>query len=537
MKKPFGTLLALVVLSLLPGGVALGRLDDATFKDLSKRIGKAMKVRGKGEAKVEWIQKLGEDDQVRSVELLSEWARRSAKLRLKELEPEFEEAVLDLEKFESILKKTVHPWPPKSLPQDSKTAWDRKKKKRQYLRRLLDEELDVRFELARALEKTRDADAIDWIMRKGLKKIRKVEGAENAAQAMVLAMTHADPERVGAALLKEAGGKKDPASRVLALQWIGKQKPEGGLDVAVEALDAPYDAVRRAAVASLRALDDPHAVKPLIDALLNARGVLKIEIEDVLHAFTGESFLSSYAFWLKWWEENGEAWLQGEGAEERHEPKKTSKGGTYFYGLRTDSDRIVFVLDRSGSMKTPASAQSKDAAGGEGGGIEGETKIDVAKSQLEHSIETLPRDVYFNVVFYSDEVQAWQDPPRMLPANEKNKLDAIAWVEKIEAAGSTQLFDGLLKAIEYADNLDQKKPSEGGCDTIFLMSDGSPTNKDGGKPLDGDQIEEAWARVKEANRVFKCIIHTVGVGRGHNRSLLQRIARETGGTYQAVGTR
>ena len=40
--------------------------------------------------------------------------------------------------------------------------------------------------------------------------------------------------------------------------------------------------------------------------------------------------------------------------------------------------------------------------------------------------------------------------------------------------------------------------------------------------------------MKHANRVFRCVIHTIGIGRGHNSHLMQRIAGETGGTYKAV---
>ena len=86
----------------------------------------------------------------------------------------------------------------------------------------------------------------------------------------------------------------------------------------------------------------------------------------------------------------------------------------------------------------------------------------------------------------------------------------------------------------YADNLDARDPSQGGCDTIFLLSDGSPTGADG-QVLEPDVSEAAWTRVKEANRVFRCVIHTVGIGRLHNSPLMRRIAQETGGTYKAVG--
>lgn len=522
--------LALLLLAL---PLAHARLSDGEFEEVRDGAKDEMdRATDLPDRKLRWIEKLGEDDHVRSVELLVDWAEESADLRRKTLDPALAEAVEDLERFESILKKSVSEWPPKSLPRDQKLAWDRKKAVRARAQAEVDAELEVRFALARALEKTRDEAAIDWLLKKGLKKLRRAEGAENAAQAVILAFTRAPASQVGKALLREAAHRKDAATRILALGWIGKEKPAAGLEIAADALEAREDAVKRAAVQALKALDDPHAVKPLIDALRDARGLVRIEIEDVLHHYTGESFLSSHAFWKKWWEEKGEAWLRSAAARERHGPRKVEGGGTYFYGLRTESDRIVFVLDRSGSMQTPASAEERAAGDAE---VEGDTKIEAAKSQLVRSIQTLPKEARFNIVFYSDDVQSWKEPPAMLLATPENKEEAVEWVKAIEAGGSTQLFDGLLRALEYADNFDEKKPEEGGCDTIFLMSDGSPTDMDSGQPLAADAIEAAWARVTEANRVFDCVIHTVGVGARHNRGLLQRIAKETGGTYQAVG--
>lgn len=195
----------------------------------------------------------------------------------------------------------------------------------------------------------------------------------------------------------------------------------------------------------------------------------------------------------------------------------------------------MFVLDRSGSMKASASQDSKDA-GSDGADVEGETRIDVAKSQLIWSLKNLPKDVYFNVIFYSKDVQVWQDPPAMLPANEKNRQAAIDWVKEIEAEGSTATFDALLRALEYAEIPNKKDLTQGGCDTIFLLSDGTPTGEDG-QPLEGEVADALWKKVKDQNRVYQCVIHTVGVGRGHDSRLLRRIAGETKGTYKAVGSK
>ena len=58
----------------------------------------------------------------------------------------------------------------------------------------------------------------------------------------------------------------------------------------------------------------------------------------------------------------------------------------------------------------------------------------------------------------------------------------------------------------------------------------------GGRALTGEDLEAEHAGFLEKNRVYKCVVHTIGVGPRHNRGLMRRIARDTGGTYRGIGT-
>jgi Mg-chelatase subunit ChlD len=204
--------------------------------------------------------------------------------------------------------------------------------------------------------------------------------------------------------------------------------------------------------------------------------------------------------------------------------------------VETRSQRIVFVLDRSGSMQFPASDEGRSAGpvtpgrpGDEPPAIEGDTKIEVARNQLARSIRMLSKDVYFNVVFFSSDVKVWKAAPEMLPATPDNKKQALDWFMKIEAVGATRTFDALLTALDYA-------AGKNGADTIFLLSDGSPTEVGGRLALTGEALEAEYAAFLEKNSVYKCVVHTIGVGPRHNRGLMRRIAKDTGGTYRGVGT-
>ena len=506
-------------------------VDQETYEKAASDALRNMKQPGLREAKLGTIGVLRKDDRARSVEVLVRWAIRSGKMERRELAPAFEKAQEDFDKLERILLKGYEKMPPNR--QNDKDAWDAKRRARDRAKDDVDTENEVQYELGQAIATTRDADAIRWILKSGLAQLRREDEAEEAAVGAVKALLEADASIVGEALLEEAESGKVPKARILALEWVAKTRNEAGFAAAVDALGAKADPVRRAGVRCLVALDDPRCVQPLIDVMADTSGILRSEIEDALHRYTGESFDETPDLWIRWWSEHGAAWFEGVTTKRFGRPTQR-QGGSTFYGLETPSKRIVFVLDRSGSMKAAADAAEKEASDGE---VQGETKVEVAKNQLARSIRQLSRDVHFNVIFYSTDVQVWQDPPAMLPATDENKKKAIDWFSSLEADGYTRTFDALLRALAYADNLDAKDPAKGGCDTIFLLSDGSPTVPGAGDVIQGEALEAEWGRVKEANRIFRCVIHTIGVGAQHNRPLMQRSASETGGTYKAVGGR
>ena len=144
----------------------------------------------------------------------------------------------------------------------------------------------------------------------------------------------------------------------------------------------------------------------------------------------------------------------------------------------------------------------------------------------------------FAVVFYSHEVAVWKNPPALLPGDPGNRRGATAWFMKLEPVGSTMTFDALAKALEYAKVGGGKSATDPkGADTIFLLSNGAPTDIGGNAALTGAALEEKVQAFLEANRAFGCVVHTIGVGPQHNRKFMKRLAKETGGTYKAVGVR
>ena len=169
--------------------------------------------------------------------------------------------------------------------------------------------------------------------------------------------------------------------------------------------------------------------------------------------------------------------------------------------------------------------------------VPGRTRLEVAKNQLLRTIRKLPVDTKFAVIFYSHDVHVWREPPALMPATAANKKEAIDWFLELRAVGSTMIFDALREALRYAvvgGGGGATDPR--GADTIFLLSDGAPSTRRGDELLTGAALEEAVSGFLDANLAFRCVVHAIGVGPEHNRDLMQRLARATGGTYKAVAT-
>ncbi len=554
--RPLAGALAAAFLVLLATAPAPAEeLDSKTWKDARSKARKLMKEPGQRYAKQKVIGTLGKDDSRRAAELMVQWTLRSLKLQKGDLAKELAKRQERFEKLEKLMRKAYKKLPPTQA--EHRKSWNTVKGEFEAARDNYTAEDGVRFSLGEAFRKIRDPEAVTYLIEQGLPAVQKAKGTEEAQVAIVKGLVEQPKARVLELLLAMAGDSKRVKLRMSALHWFGQHQHAEGFEPLVKALGAKEVAVRRIAVYGLQQLDDKRAVKHLIDSMSKADGLLNSEIDDVLHWYTGKSFEGSASVWKRWFQNEGAAWLANQDTERHNRKKEALPGGTRvrFYGIPTESKHIVFVLDRSGSMKEKAGDQSikkKKAkpkgpvtGGGDGHGkkgknrdaIAGDTKMEVAKNQLALSIKELDRKVRFGVVFYSDNVKVWQPAPELMDSSKPNKKKATEWFMKLEAQGPTLMFPALMKALEYADTVgEDKKKAKTGANTIFLLSDGSPTTA-AGTILPPDELESAMTEFLEANKLYRCVVHTIGIGPGHNSSILRRIAAATGGQYKAVGTK
>ena len=158
--------------------------------------------------------------------------------------------------------------------------------------------------------------------------------------------------------------------------------------------------------------------------------------------------------------------------------------------LREISKDLILVLDRSGSM-------------------EGE-KFQQAKQALGYILAHLNGEDRFNVVAFSTGLDAYRDHLR--PAEEAN--EAISWVERMSAQGSTDINRALLEAVYM---VDRERPTY-----LIFLTDGLPTEG----VVDSQKILANLEGAAPANlRLF-----AFGVGYDVDTYLLDSLAQAHHGT-------
>ena len=178
-----------------------------------------------------------------------------------------------------------------------------------------------------------------------------------------------------------------------------------------------------------------------------------------------------------------------------------SKGdgkGASFFGLESTGDRLVFVVDCSGSMGY-------------------EMRFQRASYELSQSLRMMEADQEFLVVLYNDRIYPMLDTPlketKPLKATEKNVERVLDWLAYQRPVGSTLPARAILGALEV-------QPT-----SIFFLSDGELAD-------DTRELLWGWNRHNSGEGLRKVPIHTITLGStGVGAGMMQRIAKENDGQF------
>jgi hypothetical protein len=198
--------------------------------------------------------------------------------------------------------------------------------------------------------------------------------------------------------------------------------------------------------------------------------------------------------WRTWWKSSRKGELSPDSAE-----KVTQVS---FFGLRPWTDRVVFVIDRSGSMAEPF-------------GTKRSTRYEEAVRQMLGLLRSMGASTRFQVVLFNSSTKVWSQ--EMRPATEDNLVRVEQWLDAKHPDGGTALRPAIESAMalrrDGSIRLDELE-----ADTVIVLCDG--------------QTEEGMGWVapylERYNAEASLVFHCVAIGSGGDGSL-EQLAACTGG--------
>ncbi|MHC4606769.1 MAG: hypothetical protein ACYTAF_07505 [Planctomycetota bacterium] len=400
--------------------------------------------------------------------------------------------------------------------------------------------------------------------------------------------------------LVKLSGDKDPLVQIAALDAL---TIEGKAESAEEFVEVMADRRRtwEAKISSLAGLEkvakpkDEKVIEPLIKCLGKLRddhGRVKIRLMGLLNKLMGTDL----------WTDDTNAWMAAwtaiQGGKDFKKQQTHAVEMAKFFGMKTGSTRIVFMLDRTGSMngeltltddedeeKKPKEPPPGDAiATGPTGKKLGpkalaakqtakkiwekydkrevKTRMDALKKEFINTIYNLDPRVNFTVVWYESNTHPWRD--HLVPATWQNKLEVIRYTDSLAASGGTNIFGALEYGLRIIGNpykpggaivkhISNQNYATGldGADTFFVMTDGAHNSgryvqRGTQDTPDTCKRDDFMTELKKVNQARKIIIHTICIGSKPfpvpgtsysevpDTALMKTIAEATGGSFRHI---
>ncbi len=274
--------------------------------------------------------------------------------------------------------------------------------------------------------------------------------------------------------------------------------------------------VTETAIEAVGRLGTRDAIEPLIDGLKVGRLRARQKARNSLVGLAHDLFRQDKDYhvdpnsWTAWWKK-----VQ-RGVDPDDETFNARETASYFE-FPIQSDRVLFILDVSGSMKWPDAPRTS--------GIKPSAwdnrRIDLAHRELFKALRALAKQnqgkipekrkrgstdeipfapdedgveppTLFNVATFAGVVTQWQKD--VVLADEKNVEAAIAWFKKQLPRGGTATFDALEFGI-LANNVD----------TVYFLSDGVPSLGRFEEP------ETILSELRKVNRFKRVSINTIAL--------------------------
>jgi len=195
------------------------------------------------------------------------------------------------------------------------------------------------------------------------------------------------------------------------------------------------------------------------------------------------------------------------------------RGGPEFIGVRPPTGpgvyNVVYIVDRSGSMAA---------------------SFDGIRMLMIESIRRLRPHHSFHIVLFGDDKAIEGPRSHLVPADEKNKNNALRFLTKQRPAGRTTALVALRRAFRVLEHADKNRPGK----LIYLLSDGDFAGISGGSRyrtahrglLNGNEAVLQWLR--DHNRSREVLINTFLLDSTDRVAIdvLRTIAQEHGGRFK-----
>ena len=297
----------------------------------------------------------------------------------------------------------------------------------------------------------------------------------------------------------------------------------------------PIWQVRSAGAFALARMKCKAVIEPLIDGLdaeLRRKKdpwAMDVRMHRLLEGLTGQTVVrGSIRPWRDFWRKEGPSFAVAKAARPG-EQKVTTNRYQKFFNIRIQSDRVLFVLDFSGSMAEPIELTTRTTGAPPG---QKTTKAELVVREIERLIMSLPDGALVNLVVFSEGVRVWREEggrPALIRLDDESRDDLLgSFLPSLRANGPTNLHGALAKALDFGGRGLYDKYYRAGFDTLCVISDGAPTV---GEVTDKDEIRR---RVREANSLRKIAIHCITFGDSNDTDFLRMLAQENGGRHVHV---
>jgi hypothetical protein len=362
---------------------------------------------------------------------------------------------------------------------------------------------DVRTAARRALQEFRDnAEVCEYFATLVAKDTRK-KSASDGTLALAEVLLYCDDEKLRTAAVEYLDRTVLPSRQgsVMLLGLAEELYERDGLaglkKLTTSSVFEKSFPLRRTIVQMIAESRQPSAVPSLIELLPKVRGEVRADVIKYLVGITGQRLGADVDAWREWWKAN-EAIFEFPAQITKVAIADTAGSQSRYYGLPLYGERLVFIIDTSGSMQ---------------GG-----KLEAAKRELIDALFSLPDESYFSLVTFSTGVNVWQR--EMVPATLVNKKRARAYVMGQRPGGFTASYPALQSGLQFD------------AEAIYFLSDGEPTT---GRIVAPPLILQA---IGQENRSRRMSIYTIGIATGGRGSVfdtfMETLASENAGAFRAV---